>query len=745
MFRLLQFLYFSGGIFFFTWACYSSRFHDVEGFLNGKFCLPVSVGISLFILGFAVSGRFKKSAFWFALALVGQAVSLQLIDAGSHCSYQHYKPLAQILKTYNFLFLIYIVVQSMLVIVGLGSIWMKIRAWIARTFKFWQLLGIGLVFFLSSATISQGASRYLIELLFATFIQAVNLATIVLIVWHLPEDSTISLKHKFDKLLMKSETTESSGGVDRFAIIASVWITLLAIVLCIVAYDRHPHIPDEISYLYQAKYLSEGMIAMPIPPVPDAFKMDLMTYEKDIWFSPFQPGWPLMLALGAFFKVPWLVNPILAGLNLLLIYILVRKIYNLYTSRIVVLLLCTSPWFIFMAMNFMGHTFTLTCALGATLAVIWARETGKVKWGWIGGFILGMMSLIRPLDAAIIAVILGLFSIGIGGKRLKYSAIAGLVLGSIIIASAMLPYNKVLTKSWTKLPVMAYFDKYYWPKVNSFGFGPERGGMGWPHDPFPGHGPLDALLNANLNIFSINIELFGWCTGSLVLIAIMLFSRKMRRNDYLMLAVLGLVIGIYTFNYFGGGPDFGARYWYIVIVPCVVLTIRGIQHLSSLLDSESSDGASNGTRVMVGVLILCILSLLNFLPWRAIDKYHHYRGMRPDIRHLAKEHNFGKSLVLIRGELMRDNINQDYPSAAIYNPIDLNSESPVYVSYGSQEISAQLLDAYTDRKIWIVNGPTITGNGYKVIDGPITARGLLMKDMENVSKKPQSENKQESK
>ena len=63
-------------------------------------------------------------------------------------------------------------------------------------------------------------------------------------------------------------------------------------------------------------------------------------------------------------------------------------------------------------------------------------------------------------------------------------------------------------------------------------------GLGWAIDAFPGHSPLEALINANLNISSINIELFGWSTGSLIIIALLFFSGAMRTRDYLMLAVI---------------------------------------------------------------------------------------------------------------------------------------------------------------------------------------------------------------
>src|SRR5690606_10366434 len=130
-----------------------------------------------------------------------------------------------------------------------------------------------------------------------------------------------------------------------------------------------PHVPDEVIYLYHARYFAAGMLTMPAPPVPEAFNIDLMTYEPTRWYSPVPPGWPAALSVGVLLGAPWLVNPVLNALNVLLASMLLHAVYDRRTARLAVLLLAVSPWFLFMGMNFMTHTFTLTCALAAAVAV----------------------------------------------------------------------------------------------------------------------------------------------------------------------------------------------------------------------------------------------------------------------------------------------------------------------------------------------------------------------------------------
>jgi 4-amino-4-deoxy-L-arabinose transferase-like glycosyltransferase len=719
--RALQILLWFSAISLFAWALIDLRFRDAEGFLEGSFSLPVAVGVALLILGWAVSNRWRRFAFWLALALVGQAVALQMIDAGSALGYQHYRTLGRLLTETPPWLLIYLAAQTALVVAGFAARWSRIRVWLDRTFRPWQLIGVGLIFFLSAATVSPQVPVYITELFLAALVQTVNLGNIVLIAWAFPHEELAWLKGKLETLFgsLKPADVTEPGGLDRFAMLAAVWVIVLAAVLSYYSYERHPHVTDEFAYLYQARYLAAGVLTMPAPPVQDAFQVYLMQVDGDRWYPSPPPGWPAMLAIGVRLRAPWLVNPVLAGLNVLLIYMLLRELYSRRMARLALILAAISPWYIFMAMNFMTHTFTLTCALVASLGVAWTTRTGKVMWSWLGGVALGMMALIRPLEAIAMAGLLGLWAIGIGGQRLKISAIVGLVLAAVLVGSSTFLYNQMLTGNATLFPIMAYTEQHFGPNSNALGFGPDRG-MGWPIDPWPGHSPRDALVNANLNTFSVNIELFGWSIGSLILVAVMVFAGRLRQSDYLMLAVIAVIFGLHFFYYFSGGPDFGARYWFLMFVPLLALTARGIQLMERRFGVASSSSSSTSPRVMVAVLSLCFLTLVNYIPWRAVDKYHHYLNMRPDIRYLADEQGFGSSLVLIQGDM-----HPDYTSAAIYNPLDLHASVPVYAWDRNPQVRAAVLRAYPDRPVWIVEGPTLTQEGFRVVEGPLSAQKLI--------------------
>jgi hypothetical protein len=366
-------------------------------------------------------------------------------------------------------------------------------------------------------------------------------------------------------------------------------------------------------------------------------------------------------------------------------------------------------------MSFMTHMVTTACAIGGFVALAACRRTGKARWAFVAGAAAGLGSLIRPLDGAIVACLLGLMAIGLGARRLKFSSLVALGLGTVLAASLIFPYNQALTGDPMNSPLVAYRDKHFAPKSNAYGFGPERG-LNWAMDPWPGHTPFEALINVEVNASTLNADLFGWSTGSLLLIGVIVLSGGLKRRDYHMLFVIAAVLLAYAPYWFAGGPDYGPRYWFLILIPCVALTARGLEWLETRL---STSGGIGNPRVGVAVAVLALLTVVNYFPWRSLDKYRHYLRMRPDVRAIAAQKQMGRSLVLVRGDQF-----PDYTSAAIYNPLDLNSGQPVYAWDRDATTRAELLRTYSDRPVWIVEGPTITKAGYRVIAGPLKAADL---------------------
>lgn len=659
----------------------------------------------------------RGTAGWIALLLAGQAATLQMVQAGPSVSYQHYPPLHRLLAETHPAALAVFLLEIIAVVWGLVAAGRRAGS-LPRPAGRWPLLLVGTGFVLTSATLSRSIPDYAGELLLASLVQLVHLGCVFLLARSFTGRRLGAVSGVAARWLgPPGEPAGEAEGRDRFAWIPAIWVTAVAAMLALISYQSHPHVPDEVVYLLQAQYFAEGRLTLPLPPVPEAFDVDLMSYDATRWFSPVSPAWPAILAIGVVIGVPWLVNPVLGGVNLLLAYRLLLALFPRRTARIAVVLLAVSPWNLFMAMNFMPHTATLTCALAAAVAVARLRRDPRLRWALVGGFFLGMVGLIRPLEGVVVAALLGIWSLGARGRRIRFLPSAGLTLAALATAAIILPYNRLLTGSAGKFPINAYVDARYGPGHNDLGFGSNRG-MGWSGlDPLPGHGAADVAINANFNLFQINVELLGWATGSLLVLLLWLAMRRVTRADRLMLVAIAAVAGIHSFYYFSGGPDFGARYWFLAIVPCLALAARGIEELERAADATSP---GDGRRVLGATAVLAAGALLVFVPWRATDKYHHYRGMRPDIRELSAHSAWGDGIVLIRG-----NRHPDFASAAVYNPVDLERELPIYAWDRGGDIRRRLVAAYPGRRFWIVNGPTLTGRGYQVAAGPLTSEGLL--------------------
>lgn len=703
------------GVGVWTWAVRYSGFRDAEGFLQNGFCLALAVGAAAILLGIGYRVRAGTAAAWGSLALIGQAVALQMVVAGPVVAYQHYLPLADFFSAPRAYLTAILVVQFCIVGLGIRSHWAEIKHHGQLVLGRWQwAVGIGAII-ITSATLSRDPAFYLTELGLAGVIQLVNLGTVVLAVRAVPTHVVERMRALGDRILSRATTPARGSLVDLYAVAMAGWIVVAAIVLSTVAYERHPHLADDVVYLMHAKYFAEGLLSMPAPPSIDAFDVHLMMYETNRWYSPVPPGWPAILAVGSYLGAPWLVNPILAGINALLAYMLVHQLYGRRTARIVLLLLSASPWFVYMAVNFLTHTFTLTCGMAAAVALARMRATRRLMWGWASGAAIGAASLVRPLEGLAMAIILGLWALPVRGRLFRFSPVACVAAGAILVGAIQLGYNQRITGDPGTFPIMAYTDSLYGPGTNALGFGPDRG-LGWAGlDPLPGHGPIDVVINTNLNGFAVNIELLGWSTGSLLFVLFLVLSGSVRGADWFMLGWLGTVVGIHSFYYFAGGPDFGARYWFLIVVPTIVLTVRGVEALAGSL-SRRIGSSTVAVRVGLIPLALSAAALLNFFPWRAIDKYHHYRGMRPGVQQLAKEYDFGRGLVFIRGPRI-----PDYASAVVYSPVNPESDEPIYALLKNPGVRAPVVDAYPDRPIWIVDGPTRTGAGYQVVAGPVSA------------------------
>ncbi len=701
-------------------------FHTAAGFLSADYVLLISAttAVLLFVIMWRTSLR--PAAGWFALYLFGQGVTLQLIDAGPTIHYQHYRVINGIETSREAILLVLLALQAILVIAGIRTRHRPITAWIKTHLGMGRLTVVGVALVILSIFPSRELPLFAAELLISGLVLGVQFACLLLGMSVIPRHAATALESGLNHFLAGTPTNRTAPswhGIDRLTILCAIWVMCIAAALAVLSYERHPHIQDEVAYIFQANYFADGRLTAPAPPVTEAVETYLIDCDTDRCLSPVPPGWPAILALGSAAGADWLVNPVLAGINVILLFTLLRQLYDRYTARLGVLLLAAAPWYLLMSMNFMTHTFSLTCTLLAALSVVQMHRSHNSLWGVPGGIAIGLLSLARPLEGLMVATVLGLAALFIAGQRFRLAPV--MVLGCISLAVGMtvLPYNAALTGDPLSFPIMAYTDKVLGPGTNSLGFGPDKGVTWGGLDPFPGHGLPDVLVNAGLNLSAMNIEMFGWSIGSLLPVILLLLSpavRRLQQPDRWMLFFIFTIFCFQSLYWFSGGPDFGARYYYLAVIPLTALTAQALIRLGQTLPSRPPSSPRLPVSLLAGLLVLSTGALTNFLPWRAIDKYHHYRGMRPDMRTLINAQGFADGLLLIKGES-----HPDLESAIIYSSRDPETTAPVIAWDRDADVRQRLLRAYPDKTVWLIDGPSRTGAGYQVMTGPVDPAALM--------------------
>lgn len=636
---------------------------------------------------------------WAALAVGGQAAYVVLLHPGAW-HYGFREPASLLAE--RPVALAYVIVQGLAVAWGGRSL----AADLAHRLGLARLVGLALVTTFMSALLARSPTAYFGQFVLTAWVHATNLGNLVLLVRALPSAAATWAASYFDP------AGRVPPGLGRSAVpwLAAAFTFVASAALAVLVFERIPHVPDSMAYAFQARTYAAGLAYLPSPVVREPFDQFLLMDEGGKWFSVFPPGWPLVLALGMKAGIPWLINPALGAIGVLLAHALVTALVARGTANVVAILLALSPTYLYMAASWMAHLLSIVCTLSALLAIHRAR-VGNPLWGGAAGLAIGLLFLTRPIEGAVVGFIGCLWALVPWARRLRSTALAVGFVGVLPGVGLFLANNWLLTGHPLRDPIQHYFDRTFYPGCNTLGFGPDKGNFGWANNVFPGHSPLEAAIHVNINLNLLDIELFGWACGSLLLLVVAAVwgRRIVPVQPFATLAALTILSTIF---YWYSGADLGPRYWFQCLVPFAVYTAVGAGAAADRL------GIPIG-RMALFVLLASILGALSVVPWRAANKYHNYRGLSPAVGRLAAEYRFGRSLVLVRGDR-----NTDYACAAIYNPVDLTADAPVYAWESGPDAAARLRAAFPDRPVWIIAGPTVTGRGFEVLVHPSPSHAI---------------------
>jgi hypothetical protein len=164
-------------------------------------------------------------------------------------------------------------------------------------------------------------------------------------------------------------------------------------------FERLPHLEDEVAYLWEAKLLARGQAVMESPSPRRAFWQPFVVDLGNNRFGKYTLGWPLMLTPGVLIGQPWLINALLSGLSVFLVYRLGLEIFDPDVGVIAAALTAFSPMALLLNGTLMGHTAALFTTLLFMFAY-WRMEKGqhRLRWAAIAGISLGFCVINRPLE-----------------------------------------------------------------------------------------------------------------------------------------------------------------------------------------------------------------------------------------------------------------------------------------------------------------------------------------------------------
>jgi hypothetical protein len=355
-----------------------------------------------------------------------------------------------------------------------------------------------------------------------------------------------------------------AGGGARLRLPTGAFLVLLAAGLAAWSaytmrsvFATNPVLIDEMAQLFHAHVFASGRLAAPAPVPPAAFLIQHTWITDAGWVSIYPPGHSLVLALGMLFRAEWLVDPMLGGAGVVLVYFVAKGLYGPKTARIAALLWALSSWVMFMSASYMNHVTATTLAL-ATWALVWAPRPSPRPWHLAAaGLCLAGVAATRPLDA--VAGGLPVLLWVVAGRRWRVLPWMGLGMFPVMLGWGY--FNWRLFGS----PLSLGYTAVYGPELN-LGFGIDPWGR-----PFT---PLVALSNLAVAMRRLNLFLYEWPIPALLPLGLWAIAGRPRREADAIVAIGLLAVPALYFLYWHSGYYPGPRFYYAAAPFLVIGTAR---------------------------------------------------------------------------------------------------------------------------------------------------------------------------
>lgn len=392
-----------------------------------------------------------------------------------------------------------------------------------------------------------------------------------------------------------------------FGVSLAVLATFAAAFYARFCFSGQPFTTDEMAQQWQARILLSGRLAA-VPETYREFFNTAPVFDRDgRWFSQYPVGGPAFIAAGLRFGLEWLVNPILLGVATWCLYRFLKAAVGELTARVTTLLFVISPMVLIMAASQMNHVPALTFTLLALAALAeWDQATDRnrqIICGAIVGASIGVVALVRPLDAALVGVAVGAFQLWrwAADRPRSISLLVQLAMGAIPIA--LLLWSNART---TGQPLSFGYDALNGPE-HRLGFHLDPAGQM--------HTPEHGLVLVSGYMMRLSRYLLEWpVPGTLLIVVGLVAVGRPTRWDVLLASLIAMFLiayGAYWFDGFFSGP----RFLFTVVPAFLYFIVRGMMSVGSALPRPVVQ------RVYLALVPLCALTA-----WAGPDGISSARG-----------------------------------------------------------------------------------------------------------------------
>ena len=445
---------------------------------------------------------------------------------------------------------------------------------------------------------------------------------------------------RLDRLIATSTALVRRPSPRAFQALAAVFVLALTVAFTVYCFARAPFSQDEMAQRFHAHILLAGRLFAVGEAHPEFFSITGVLDRAGRWYSMYPIGGPGLLAAGAAVHATWLVNPVLTALTACGLYRFAAASFGEGPARASVLLFALSPFVLIMGASEMNHVGALVLATLALAALAtWTtapNERRTARAAVAIGLCVGGMATIRPLDAAAVALVIGVFQVSVLARERHRARSLVVQLAAGALPVVWLLYANART---TGHPLLFAYDALY-------GAGQR---LGFHVDPLGvPYTPLRALALTSANLMRLDRYLFEWPIPGLVpIVAALLALRRPTRWDLLLLGLIGAVVGAYGLYWAADSFFAGPRFLYAAVPAFVILAARA----PGLLAQSLPAGTLRRAALLIIPLCLCYAWLtptgVSSVQMRA---YYYHAGrtkLKTDIATQLEAAHLSRALVFV--------------------------------------------------------------------------------------------------